>query len=72
MRKLIVLLAASQRATAGHAQPVAQPDFIEMAKVSASLNGITVTEAIRRIDLQGRIIDLQNKYLERFPTSSRG
>jgi hypothetical protein len=71
MRKLVLLLAASQLATAAQAQ-IVQPDFLEMAKASASLNGIPVTEAIRRIDLQGRIIDLQNKYLERFPNEFAG
>jgi hypothetical protein len=55
-----------------HGQLPGEADFTELAKASAALNGITVAEAIRRAELQGRIIDLQNRYLERFPNEFAG
>lgn len=58
MHKYLLALGVAALAGAGHAQQSTTPDFVEMAKASAILYGIPITEALRRVDLQGRIIDL--------------
>jgi hypothetical protein len=70
MRKYLGAAAILSLSTLAQAQVA--PDFLEMAKASAELNGISVVEAVRRVDLQGQIIDLQNRYLARFPNEFAG
>ena len=51
-------------AVPGAALAQGQPDFIGAAKIVAAQNDISVGEAIRRIKLQERILDLQAKLLK--------
>lgn len=57
---LVILsaLASAAPATAQENEARGQPDWIEMARASAAQNGINLGEAIRRINLQNRAMDL--------------
>jgi hypothetical protein len=44
-----------------------QPDFIEMARASAAANGISLGEAIRRIKLQNKAMELAERAAEQDP-----
>jgi hypothetical protein len=70
MRKFLLALTVTSLAAAGHAQQLLEPDFLEMAKASATVNGIPVTEAIRRVDLQGASSICRTAIWSAFPTNS--
>jgi hypothetical protein len=63
MKNLPLLVASSLLAFAGVALAQPQADFIGVAKIVASQEGISVGEAVRRIRLQERVIKLQERLL---------
>ncbi|MEA3052791.1 MAG: hypothetical protein QOG72_1694 [Sphingomonadales bacterium] len=66
MKPVLPLFACLAMSSSGIAlaQAQGQPDFIDAAKIVAAQNNISVGEAVRRIKLQERILDLQTKLLK--------
>lgn len=58
---------ASAQGSGSAPAPAGQPDWIEMARASAAQNGISLGEAVRRIQLQNKAVELAERLAKEDP-----